>query len=153
MKIQIDRKWKKDSYTIGIMYIDGVRFSETLEDTDRGLTDSMLETEVKKKKVYGKTAIPSGTYEVKMTYSPKFATRNWGKRYAGKTPQIMNVKGFSGIRIHPGNTPEDSLGCIFPGRNLEKGKVLQSTNYYYKLLDDYILPAIKRKEIISLVVK
>ena len=153
MKIQIDRKWKKDTYTIGIMYINGVRFSETLEDKDRGLTDSMPETEVKKKKVYGKTAIPSGTYEVKMTYSPKFAARNWGKKYSGKTPQIMNVKGFSGIRIHPGNTPEDSLGCIFPGRNLEVGKVLQSTNYYYKLLDEYILPAITRKEKISLVVK
>lgn len=153
MKLTIERKWKKDNYTIGILYINGVRFSETLEDKDRGLTDKMSEVEIKLKKVYSKTAIPTGTYELKMTYSPKFATRAWGKKYSGKVIQIMNVKGFTGVRIHPGNTPEDSLGCIFPGKNLEKGKVLQSTDHYYKLLDNYILPAMKRNEKIELTIK
>jgi hypothetical protein len=77
-----------------------------------------------------------------MTFSQKFSTRAWGKKYNGLVPEIMNVKGYSGVRIHPLNTAQDSLGCIGPGRNLEKGKVLQSTDYYYKLVDKYILPAL-----------
>ena len=153
MNILVDRKYKKDTYTIGIMYINGVRFSETLEDRDRGLKDSMTEAEVKLKKIYGKTAIPSGTYEIQMTYSAKFASRAWAKKYSGQVPQIMNVKGFSGIRIHPGNTAEDSLGCLFVGKNSEKGKVTQSTAYFYKLLDNYILPAVKRKEKVYITLK
>lgn len=153
MNITIERKWKKDTYTIGVMYIDGVRFSETMEDKDRGLKSTMSELEIKSKKVYGKTAIPTGTYLIKMLYSPKFATRSWGKRYEGNVPQIMDVKGFSGVRIHPLNTAEDSLGCIGVGRNLEKGKILKSTEYYYKLLDNYILPALKRREIVKLFIK
>lgn len=153
MKILIERKWKKEDYTIGIMYINGVRFSETLEDKDRGLTSNMQEGEITMKKIYGKTAIPTGDYEISMTYSTKFCSRPWGKKYNGKVIQINNVKGFSGVRIHPGNTASESLGCIFPGRNLEKGKVLQSTNYYYKLVDTYILPALKKKEKVILTIK
>jgi len=153
MKIVIDRKWKKSAYTIGVMTIDGERFSETLEDPDRGLTSKMTEAEIKTKKIYGITAIPTGTYEIKMTYSPKFATRVWGKRYQGQVPEIMNVRGFLGVRVHPLNTAADSLGCIGVGRNLEKGKILQSTEYYYKLLDKYILPAIKKGEKVTLTIK
>ena len=37
MKLKVDRRWKKDTYTIGVLYVDGVRFCETLEDRDRGL--------------------------------------------------------------------------------------------------------------------
>jgi hypothetical protein len=153
MKLLLDRKWKKETYTIGAVYIDGVRFSESIEDKDRGLSDKMTELEIKNKKVYGKTAIPTGTYEVKLTYSAKFASKAWGKKYGGKVPQIMNVKGFSGIRIHPLNTAEQSLGCPGFGRNLEKGKILQATEYYYKLMDNYILPAIKREEKIIIEIK
>ena len=152
MRIKVERKWKNEDYTIGIMYVNGTRFSETLEDKDRGLKDSMTEEEIKNKKIYGKTAIPTGTYKIKMTYSPKFASRVWGRKYQGKVIQIMNVKGFSGVRIHPGNTAGESLGCIFPGRNLEKGKVLQSTAYYYKLLDNHILPALKRDEEVTITI-
>ena len=153
MIIRIDRKWKKDTYTIGVIYVNGTRFSECVEDTDRGLSDSMSESEIKAKKIYGKTAIPTGTYEIKMTYSPKFATKAWGKKYNGKVVQIMNVKGFSGIRINPLNTAEDSLGCVGPGRNTKKGMVTESTKYYYKLVDEHILPALKRQEQILLIIK
>ena len=153
MKLLIDRKWKKDTYTIGILYVNGMRFSEVIEDKDRGLNDSMSDFEIKSKKVYGKTAIPTGIYKLTMTYSSKFAARTWASKYNGKVLEIPNVKGFSGVRIHPGNTAEDSLGCILPGRNLEKGKVLQSTKYYYKLLDDYVLPAMKRGEEVTLEIK
>lgn len=153
MEILIDRKWKKDAYTIGIAYVNGIRFSETMEDKDRGLSTDMTESQILSKKVYGKTAIPTGTYEIKMTYSNKFANRAWGKRYAGKVPQILNVKGFTGVRLHPLNTAEDSLGCIGFGKNTEKGRITQATQYYYKLLDSYILPAIKKGEKVILTIR
>ena len=153
MEITVDRKWKKDTYTIGVCYINGVRFSETLEDKDRGLDNSMSESVIKSKKIYGQTAIPTGTYEIKMTYSPKFANRAWAKKYSGKVVEITNVKAYSGVRIHPFNTAAESLGCIAVGRNLVKGKVLQSTVYYQKLVDDYISPALKKGEKVTITIK
>lgn len=117
MELLLKRIFRGDEYTIGHLYIDGNYYCDVLEDVDRGLTDDMSEEEIKKIKVYGKTAIPKGTYKVEVTYSPKF------KRYL---PILLNVKGFSGIRIHSGNTAEDTLGCLLVGFNKEKGKVLNS---------------------------
>ncbi len=117
MELLLKRRYRNDKYTIGDLYIDGVWFSNVLEDVDRGLSNDMTEEEIKKIKVYGKTAIPKGTYKVEVTYSPKF------KRYL---PILLNVKGFSGIRVHSGNTHEDTLGCLLVGFNKEKGKVLNS---------------------------
>jgi hypothetical protein len=74
MKILVDRKWKKETYTIGNLYIDGKLFCNTLEDRDRGLkkTDSL--SIIKSKKVYGETAIPVGKYRVNMNViSPKYS--------------------------------------------------------------------------------
>lgn len=153
MEILVNRKWKKDSYTIGVMYVNGQRFSETLEDKDRGLTDAMSLEETRNRKVYRETAIPAGTYDIKMTYSPKFSQRAWGRRYEGKVPELMSVKGYSGVRIHPMNKPQDTLGCIGVGRNTVKGGITQSTSCYYKLLDNHILPAIKRGEKITITIK
>jgi len=153
MEILINRRWKKDTYTIGECFINNVKFSETCEDKDRGLMSTMPINEIKAKKIYGKTAIPTGTYEVKMTYSPKFANRAFARKYGGKVLEIMDVKGYQGVRIHPFNTAEDSLGCIAVGRNLQKGKVLQSTIYYYKLMDEHVMPALKKGEKITLTIK
>jgi len=152
MHIVVDRKYKKNNYTIGIMYIDGKYFSETLEDCDRGLTSTMSTTELKFRKVYGKTAIPTGTYDIRLTYSPKFKDTEWGKTYGGKVIQIMNVREFSGVRIHPGNTADDTSGCVLCGRNLEKGKVIQSKEYYYKLMDNYIIPALRKGEDVKITI-
>ena len=64
MEVLIDRAWKKDGYTISRLYVNGELFGcNTLEDTDRGLIKDMQIEEIKNKKVYGKTAIPSGSYE------------------------------------------------------------------------------------------
>lgn len=153
MNIVIDRKWKKDTYTIGKMYIDGKVFSDTLEDRDRGLDSTMTPGEIAMKKVYGETAIPKGTYEVRMTHSGRFSSRPWGKRYGGKVPEITNVKGYSGVRIHPLNTAKDSLGCIGVGKNNVKGRISESTAYYYRLLDNHIVPAINRGEKVTLTIK
>ena len=153
MEIVVDRRWKRDTYTIGNMYINGKFFSNTLEDKDRGLKDSMTPQDISNLKVYGQTAIPTGTYEVKMTYSNRFNLRAWGKKYDGKVPELVNVKGFGGVRIHPGNKAADTLGCILVGKNSIKGMVTNSQAYYYKLLDDYIVPAVKKGEKITLTIK
>lgn len=117
MKLLLKRIFRGDTYTIGHLYINGNYYCDVLEDVDRGLTNDMSEEEIKKIKVYGKTAIPKGTYKVEVTYSPKF------KRYL---PLLIGVKGFTGIRIHSGNSAEDTLGCLLVGFNKEKGKVLNS---------------------------
>lgn len=124
MELQLNRIAKKDTYTIGKLYIDGVYFCDTLEDKDRGLKDSMSVSEIQKLKVYGETAIPIGTYTITITYSSKFRKM---------LPLIHNVKGFSGIRIHSGNTEKDTLGCIIVGQNKVKGKVINSIDTFNKL--------------------
>lgn len=152
MEIKVYRAFKKDSYTIGKLFINDVYFCDTCEDKDRGLKQDMTESNIKTLKVYGQTAIPTGEYSIKMTYSPKFAKTSWGKKYDGKVPQIVNVKGFDGIRIHPGSNELQTSGCILLGENKQKGKVLNSTSFYYKLLDMYIIPAIKNGESIKLII-
>lgn len=117
MEVVIERAWKRDKYTVGRFFINGERFCESLEDKDRGLTQDMSEKEIAKIKVYGETAIPTGRYRVKMTYSPKF------KRMM---PEILGVKCFSGIRIHSGTTAKDSLGCPLLGRNTKVGMITES---------------------------
>jgi len=125
MIITLRRIAMKDTYTIGKLYIDGVYFCDTVEDKDRGLNDSMEESVIKERKVYGETAIPLGTYKVEITYSPKFKKN---------LPLLYNVKGFEGIRIHSGNTAKDSLGCIIVGKNKKVGMVLDSRSTMTKLM-------------------
>ena len=135
MDLRLERFAKRDSYTIGKLFVDGVFFSDTLEDRDRGLSDSMSAEQVKRVKVYGQTAIPTGRYEVVLSVSAKFAGRVWARRFEGRVPELKNVKGFSGIRIHPLNTAADSLGCIGVGRNSAKGVITRSTQFFYALME------------------
>lgn len=121
MRITLIRKWNKKDYCIGDLYIDGVWFCNVLEDTDRGLKDEMTEEEILKLKVKGETAIPTGIYKVTVTYSPK---------YKKNMPLINNVKGYSGIRIHSGNTSKDTEGCLILGRNTKVGMVTESRKTY-----------------------
>ena len=140
MELIVDRKWKKDTYTISNLTIDGKWFSNILEDTDRGLDDSMSVTEIKKLKKPSITAIPRGTYEVTLdVVSPKYSTNTFYKQVCnGKVPRLLNVKGFEGVLIHVMDGPkgaELSEGCIGVGRNLIKGGLLQGKEYYKKLYD------------------
>lgn len=109
MKLRVERLWKKKDYTVGRLYVDGEFFCNTLEDVVRDLP--------KEKKVYGKTAIPAGTYKVVYNWSPKFS-RN--------LPRLLNVPYFDGILIHPGNTAVDSAGCILVGKNTSVGRLSES---------------------------
>lgn len=106
MDVVIWRKYKREGYTISRLYIDGHFRMHILEDTDRGLTSEMSEGEIAKKKLAGRTAIPVGDYQIVRAYSPRF------KR---DMPTIPNVKGFSGIRIHAGNSSKDTEGCPLTG--------------------------------------
>ena len=109
MIVKVVRTFKGPEYTIGKLYIDNQYFCDTLEDTVRKDGE----------KVYGKTAIPSGMYRVKKTYSPRFKK---------VLPEILEVPNFSGVRIHAGNTASDSCGCVLLGLNKTKGAVLNSQN-------------------------
>ena len=150
MRLTLKRLYKLQDYTIGRLYVDGVYFCDTLEDTDRGLTSAMFLGTIQRLKRPGKTAIPSGTYFVDMkTVSPKFKLRKWAKPYGGRVPRLQGVRGFDGILIHPGNTAADTDGCIIVGKNKVKGKVVESVETYtqlFELLDlaaDYITIEIK----------
>lgn len=143
MEIEINRKWKKPHYTIGRLSIDGEYFCDTLEDTDRGLTSDMSKAEIAEIKIPGATAIPTGRYSVVFTYSPKFKKN---------MPLVCGVPGFEAIRIHPGNTNQDTDGCILPGKNTQVGKVLQSRKYFNSL-EKQMYSAIFNGERIHLTIK
>ena len=155
MKILIDRKWKKEGYTIGKLYVDGVFFSNTLEDRDRGLTSTMSIEEIKKKKKAGDTAIPTGIYKVRMDIpSPKFSKSNWYIKNCNgaKMPRLKDVPGYDGVLIHCGNTAKDTEGCILVGKNDIKGMVTKSKDYFLKLYN-IMYTAYKKGESIEITIK
>lgn len=140
MKLELYRKYRKNGYTIGLLYADGKFVCNTLEDTDRGLTSAMSERQIASIKVKGKTAIPTGTYPIIVTYSPRFKKQ---------MPLLCNTKNFEGVRIHSGNTANDTEGCILCGKNTEVGKVTSSriwTEKVYELINN----AIRKKESVTI---
>lgn len=134
MKIEIHRKYRKNGYTIGLLYVNGAFICNTLEDTDRGLTSSMTADEIVQIKIKGKTAIPTGSYPVIMSYSPRFKKQ---------MPLICGVKGFEGIRIHSGNSAEDTEGCILCGMNTEVGRITNS-RYWTDKVYEFIRGGLKQ---------
>jgi Family of unknown function (DUF5675) len=66
-----------------------------------------LEDVVRDEKIKGGAAIPAGAYEIAVTLSNKFQKL---------LPLLMNVPNFEGVRIHSGNKPEDTEGCILVGQ-------------------------------------
>lgn len=148
MELFLERKYKKDKYTIGNLYINNKLFCNTCEDRDRGLTSDMNESQIKGLKVYGETAIPTGTYIIDLnTISPKFKDKSWAKPYSGKVPRLLNVKGFEGILLHPLNQASQSLGCIGMGLNTKIGMVTNSTEYFHKLMKELLAAKLKGEEI------
>ena len=139
MELILDRKYKKLEYTIGNLYIvengKPMFFSNTIEDTDRGLTQSMSIEQIKSIKKKSITAIPKGHYEITLNVvSPKYSKKSqWVTYCNAKMPRLLNVPGFDGILIHPGNSAKDSDGCILPGKNDKKGLVSNSTETFKKL--------------------
>jgi len=106
MNLEVMRKWPSSKTTIGEMFVDGEWECFTLEDVVRNGT-----------KIQGETAIPAGSYQVIINYSLRF------KR---DMPLLLNVPGFEGIRIHSGNTDEDTEGCILVGQERGIDRIMKS---------------------------
>ena len=112
MKLELKRIFKCPYYTIGKLYLDGIYFSDTLEDCTREI------------KIANETAINTGTYQVIINHSNRF------KRLM---PLLVNVPKFEGVRIHSGNTAANTSGCILVGRNTSTGKLTESLVTFEKL--------------------
>lgn len=150
MELELRRIARKDTYTIGRLYVDGVRFCDTIEDKDRGLSQALPESANRAKKRAGITAIPTGRYRVTLAVkSPKFSKKAQYDFCKGFLPRLINVPCFEGVLIHIGNTAKDTEGCILVGKNTKVGKVLESgvtfRALYAKLKEakDYIYITIK----------
>lgn len=140
MELTLVRKYFCEEYTIGKLYVDGKYFCDTIEDKVRDLDNE--------EKVYGKTAIPYGTYRIAMdVVSPRFASHKQYRHIGGKLPRLLDVPHFDGILIHIGTTAEDSSGCILVGQNLAKGKVLNSTITFNNLYTALLRAKAKGEEI------
>lgn len=139
MKLTLHRTIKNNSCTIGELSINGQFFCYTLEDKDRGLNSAMSADTIKKIKVAGETAIPTGTYEIDMnTISPKYSARGANSTYAKidfKVPRLKNVTGFDGILMHIGNYPKDTDGCILVGTSIASNQnaINNSTEAFWAL--------------------
>ena len=118
MEIKLIRKYYQAKYTIGRLYVNNRFFSDCLEPPSQHLTERCSMDTIQNAKNKGYRAIPTGRYRILITRSRRFG--RW-------LPLLMNVKGFEGIRIHAGNKPEDTRGCILLGFNRRKGYVLDST--------------------------
>lgn len=148
MELLVKRRYKGSAYTIGSLYVNGVYECDTLEDPDRGLTSEMSLEEIKSKKIYGNTAIPTGKYSVSMSVvSPRFKDRSWAKPYSGKIPRLLDVKGYEGVLIHVGNKTTDTSGCILVGENKIKGQVLNSTACFMELMTQLLKAHLKGEPI------
>lgn len=115
MNLSLVRTHKTARACTGELSINGAFECFTCEDIPRLV------------KVPRSTAIPAGTYEVVITFS---------NRFQKPLPLLMNVPGFEGVRIHPGNTHEDTEGCILVGktRDAEAGTVSGSRPAFTALL-------------------
>lgn len=126
-----------ESFTPGELYVDGLRTCFTCEDEDRNLENG------KAAKIYGRTAIPRGTYPLEVSYSHRF-----GKLL----PAVLDVPGYSGIRIHGGNRAEDSLGCILVGQVRTSTGVAQCAATVQRIIA-LITHADERNERVTLEIK
>ena len=138
-ELRLHRIAKRKDYTIGRLYADGKYFCDTLEPTWRDVGRGRPGRKVK-----GKTAIPDGHYPVVITLSPKFG--KW-------LPLLLNVPFFEGIRIHAGNLPTDTEGCILVGEYNEESRQLECSTLYVRLVKQLIVEAKERGEGVWITVK
>jgi len=142
MEILVNRRKKTKLSTISDVTIDGVFFCFGLEDVDRGLKQSDDIDVIKTKKVFAQTAIPAGRYEIIINFSNRF------QQYM---PLLLNVPGFEGVRIHPGNKAANTEGCLLLGQTVGADFVGNSRLAYRSFLPK--LRAVEKKEKIFITFK
>jgi len=126
MELELIRSTKTNRSTIGELAVNGVFECFILEDKDRGLQQNMPVSELMEKKIRTKTAIPSGRYEMVVSFS---------NRFQKMLPLLLDVPVFEGIRIHPGNTDTDTEGCLLPGKSKSQDMVGSSRAAFTVLFD------------------
>lgn len=134
VRVTVRRLYRKTGYTIGKLYVDGEYLCDTLEDRDRQLSRAMTDEQVRVRKVAGETAIPTGSYSMRLSKSYKFSSKEWAQRHGGLVPEVLDVPGFSGVRIHPGNSAADTQGCVLVGRNTVRGGLTGSQAAWHELM-------------------
>lgn len=125
MELLLERRPSWKSSTIGRLSIDGTFFAFTLEDVVRPGP-----------KVAHETAIPPGRYRVDITHS---------QRFDRMLPILLDVPGFTGVRIHSGNTAVDTSGCILVGQRAEVN-FIEDSKLALAALQPQIAGAIARGE-------
>lgn len=139
MKLTLKRIAKRNTYTIGRLYIDNVLFCDVLEDKDRGLRSDMPLSKIQQIKVKHETAIPTGTYKITLNViSPKFSQKQFYRDNAnnGRLPRLLNVPGYDGVLIHVGDGQNGSRltsGCILVGKNTIVGGLSDGKETFKKL--------------------
>lgn len=106
MELLLRREASADGCTIGHLQVDGAFCCFTLEDVVR-----------QGPKVQHETAIPAGRYRVDITRSVRFGLM---------LPILLDVPGFSGVRIHAGNVAADTSGCILVGFSRTNDSIMSS---------------------------
>lgn len=119
------RKEYTDISTIGELSLNGSFLCYILEDKVRDINKDGDLLDAGEKKVYGKTAIPAGTYDIII---------NMSNRFKVMMPLLLKVPGYEGVRIHSGNKAEDTEGCLIVGMSKAKDTVLQSRDAYKFLM-------------------
>src|SRR4030042_1985156 len=127
MKLELVRKVRTEESTVGILSVEGKIECFTLEDKERA------------EKIWGKTAIPVGQYEVGISFS---------NRFKKDLPILFNVPGYEGVRIHAGNTAEDTEGCNLVGTTSARDKVLNSRMAFQRLFDKFKIAVTNKEKII-----
>lgn len=141
MIITLQRRPSKGEATIGKLSIDGTFACYTLEDQVREVPDQPVESW----KIYGKTAIPAGDYRITLETS---------NRFGPDTLTVNSVPGFSGVRMHAGNTSADTDGCPLLGMQATDTTLIGGTSKPAVLLvKGEVERAIARGELVTMQVR
>lgn len=136
MKIEIKRCERTDRYTMGRLFVDGDYLCDTLENTDRDYNRNGLFDLPDEMKIAGLTAVPYGFYRVRLdVISPRFARKRGYESIGARMPRLVDVPGFSGVLLHPGNTVADTAGCILVGHRCGAGRLTRSRQAFFNLYE------------------
>lgn len=158
LQLLLERTALREKYTIGHLYVmqgdKKVYVCDTIEDTVRDRNKNGRFDPPNEVKVKALTAIPYGTFRVGWSYSSKFGVSKFmeAAKYNHTMPWVKEVPSFQGILIHCGSSEKSSAGCIIVGYNKVVGRVVDSRKAFDNLMGNYLWPAKKRGQKISITI-